>query len=329
MLVSVARFTRLALSAALLVPGLHAHTASAQDTYPNKPIKLVVPYPPGGSTDLLARMVGQKVGEYLGQSVLVENRAGASGNIGAAFVAKSPGDGYTLFLGTSTALSVNPSLYKELPYDPVADFEPVILATTLPSILVAGRTAKAENIKDFLQELKTSKSLTYASSGNGTPAHLGGELFKKLIGIEAVHVPYKGGAPALTDLVGGQTKYMIAILPESMPLVQSGQLKAYAVTTKERLPNYPDLPTLAESGVPGYELVGWYGFLAPASTPDAILKTLNAAFDKALADPVISEKLRVAGFGVVGGPADRLSSLMKSETVKWKKVIDEANIKVD
>jgi tripartite-type tricarboxylate transporter receptor subunit TctC len=305
-----------------------AHAASDASTYPDKPIRIIVPYPPGGSTDVLARTVGQKVGELLGQTVLVENRAGASGNIGAAYVAKGPADGYTLFLGTSTALSVNQSLYKDLPYDPQKDFKPIILATMLPSIVVVGSSLKVNTLQELNAYLKATPS-TYASSGNGTPAHLGGELYKKMAGVNVVHIPYKGGAPALTDLVGGQTTYMIAILPESMPMVKSGQLKALAVTTKERLAAYPDLPTVSESGIPGYELIGWYGFLAPSGTPDAIMTKLNKAFDTALQDPSIASKFTAMGFEVVGGPANKLTDLMKTETVKWKKVIDDANIRID
>jgi tripartite-type tricarboxylate transporter receptor subunit TctC len=304
--------------------------ADAAQAYPAKPIRLIVPYPAGGSTDVLARMMGQKVGETLGQTVIVENRPGASGNIGAALVAKSEPDGYTLFLGTSTALSVNQSLYKDLPYDPQKDFAPIVLATMLPSLVVTNDKVPAKTMQDLTEWLKgPGRSANYASAGAGTPSHLGGELYKRLTGTTAGHVPYKGGAPALTELVGGQTAYMFAILPESMPLVKSGQLRALAVTTAQRLAAYPDIPTVAESGVPGYELIGWYGFLAPAGTPSATVDTLNRAFNKALDDPETRKKLVDLGFEVAGGPPQRLADLMRSESVKWKKVIDEASIKVE
>jgi tripartite-type tricarboxylate transporter receptor subunit TctC len=304
-----------------------AHAAEDVSSYPDKPIRIIVPYPPGGSTDVLARALGQKVGAMLHQSVLVENRAGASGNIGASYVAKSPADGYTLFLGTSTALSVNQSLYKDLPYDPQKDFKPIILATMLPSIVVVNGKMNVNTLQELNTYLKAHPS-TYASAGNGTPSHLGGELYKKMAGVDAIQVPYKGGAPAETDLVGGQTTYMIAILPEAMPLVKSGQLKALAVTTKERLQNYPNLPTVAESGVPGYELIGWYAFLAPSGTPDPIMKKLNTAFDTAIHDPAIAKTFTEMGFQIVGGPAHKLTDLMKSESVKWKQVIDEGHITI-
>jgi tripartite-type tricarboxylate transporter receptor subunit TctC len=305
--------------------------AAQVPAYPDKPIRLIVPYPPGGSTDVLARMLGERISSRLGQPVLVENRAGASGNIGASFVAKSPADGYTIFLGTSTALAVNPGLYKtSLPYDPVKDFAPIILATRLPSILVVPEASPFKTIKDLNDYLKVGgEKITYASSGNGTPAHLGGELYKKIIGARSVHVPYKGGIPALTDLISGQTDYMIAILPETMPFVKGGKLRALAVTTTARLPGYPQLPTMAESGVPGYELVGWYAFLAPAATPQPVLDKLNLAFNAALKDKDINDKLVDMGFEIAGGPPSALGELMRSETVKWRKVIDDSNIKLD
>jgi len=306
---------------------LAAAPAGAAD-YPSQPIRIVVPYPAGGSTDVLGRVLGQKIGESLGQSVIVENRPGASSSIGASFVAKSAPDGYTLFLGTSTALSVNESLYANLPYQPQKDFAPIVLATMLPSIVVVPANSPAKTMSDLTAWLKTGPKANYASAGSGTPSHLGGELYKRMTGTNAAHIPYKGGAPALTDLVGGQTDYMVAILPESMPLVKSGQLRALAVTTAERLPSYPDLPTVAET-VPGFELIGWYGFLAPAGTPDDVVRKLNKAFNEALEDPATRAKIVDLGFEIAAGPPERLAELMRTESVKWKKVIDEAGIKAD
>lgn len=318
------------VAALSLCGAMASAVAPAAAAYPAKPIRLIVPYPAGGSTDVLARMLGQKVGESLGQTVIVENRPGASGNIGASFVAKSDPDGYTLFLGTSTALSVNQSLYKSLPYDPQKDFAPIVLATMLPSLVVVNDKVPVKTVQELTDWLKgPGRAASYASSGAGTPAHLGGELYKFMSGTHATHVPYKGGAPALTDLVGGQTAYMFAILPEAMPLVKTGQLRALAVTTAKRLPAYPDIPTVAESGVPGYELIGWYGFLAPARTPPDIVDTLNKAFNKALQDAETRKKLQDLGFEVAGGPPQALSDLMRSESVKWKQVIDKAGIKLE
>ncbi|ANY16199.1 Bug family tripartite tricarboxylate transporter substrate binding protein [Bordetella pseudohinzii] len=317
---------RILLVSAALAGALGAQAAS----YPDKPIKLVVPYPAGGSTDVLARTLGQKVADSLGQPVIVENRAGASGNIGAAYVAKSDPDGYTLFLGTSTALSVNQSLYAQLPYDAQKDFSPIVLATMLPSLVVVNRSAPARTMPELTAMLKASATpVNYASAGAGTPSHLGGELYKRMTGAKAAHIPYKGGAPALQDLVGGQTTYMFAILPEAMPLVRGGQLRALAVTTAQRLANYPDIPTVAESGVPGYELLGWYGFLAPAGTPADIVLKLNQAFNRALQDADTKKKLSDMGFEIAGGPPQKLADMMRSESAKWKAVIDEAGIKLD
>lgn len=314
----------------LLMTALLALPVAATAAYPDKPIRLVVPYPAGGSTDVLARALSGKVGETLGKPVVVDNRSGASGNIGAAFVANSEPDGYTLFLGTSTALSVNEHLFSKLPYHPQKNFSPIILATMLPSVVVTSNKVHVKTMEELNQWLKLDTTVAnYASAGSGTPSHLGGELYKNLTGTKASHIPYKGGAPALTDLIGGQTAYMIAILPEAMPLVKSAQIKALAVTTSKRLAAYPDLPTVAESGVPNYELIGWYGFLAPANTPAPIIEKLNHAFNAALDDPRIREKLTESGYEISGGPPSRLSELMRKESVKWKQVIDKANIKAD
>lgn len=307
-----------------------AQTADAAADFPQKPIKIVVPYPPGGSTDVLGRMMGQKISAKLGQPVVVENRAGASGNLGASYAAKSAPDGYTLFLGTSTALAVNPHLYPNLTYDPQKDFAPLILATTLPSLVVVNSSVPVKTLKELNEYAKAKDgALNYASSGNGTPAHLGAEMYKKMAGIKMTHVPYKGGAPALTDLAGGQTSVMFAILPESWPLVKDGRLRALAITTPQRSPLMPELPTVAEAAVPGYELVGWYGFLAPAGTPKPIVAKLNKALDEALQDKEVRAKLTTMGFEVAGGSPERLGDLMRSESKKWGQVVRDGNIKVD
>lgn len=323
------KFARNFLIAAALPLPMLAGTAQAS-TFPEKPVRIVVPYPAGGSTDALARTVGQKLGDIFNQPVIVENRAGASGNIGASYVAQSDPDGYTLFLGTSTALSANEHLYKDLPYDPQKDFEPIVLATMLPSLLVTSLSLNVNSVEELNALLKEKgDAVNYASSSNGTPAHLGGELYKQMTGTSARHIPYKGGAPALVDLVSGQTDYMLAILPEAMPLVESGKLRGLAVTTSERLPAYPNIPTVSESGVSGYELLGWYAFMAPENTPDELVKELNRAFNQALEDPETRSRLEGMGFQVVGGSAEKLADMMRSESAKWKKVIDEVGIKLD
>ncbi|BDB24081.1 MFS transporter [Cupriavidus sp. TA19] len=304
-------------------------TASATD-YPTKPVRLVVPYPAGGSTDAVARMVGQKLSVKLGQPVVVDNRPGASEAIAASFVAKSAPDGYNILLATMTGLSVNPSLYSKLAYDPRKDFAPVIQATTIPSVLVVNPNVPAKSMPDLLRFLKGKPgSEGYASAGNGTPSHLGMELYKRVTGANVVHVPYKGGAPALQDLMAGQVQIMMALLPEAMPLVKAGKLKALAITTAKRSAEYPELPTIAESGMQGFEMIFWQAFVAPAGTPREIVARLNQSIDEILRDKEIRSKLVEMGLDPAGGSPEQLGAVMKSETAKWKKVVDDAGIKLD
>lgn len=301
--------------------------APASAAYPDQPIRIVVPYAAGGSTDLVARMLGEKVSAELGQSVIVENRPGAASNIGVGYVAKARPDGYTLVLATSTALATNPSLYKDLPFDPQKDFAPIVLTNTLPNIIVVNDKLPARDLKGFNDYLKgPGGPFSYASAGSGSPSHLGGELYKRSLGVDLVHVPYKGGAPALTDLVGGQTTFMLAVVPEAMPLVKEGRLRALAVTSAQRLPAYPDLPTAAEAGMPGYALIAWYGILAPAGTPAPIVARLNAAFNKALQDEAIRTRMTEMGFVVDGGAPEALAERIRVESAKLKALIEQAGI---
>ena len=323
----------LSLSCALVLAALPFGGALAQESsanFPSKPIKIVVPYPPGGSTDALAREMALKLQQSLGQPVVVDNKPGAGSNLGAQFVASAPADGYTLLLGTSAALSVNTHLYKNLPYQPLKSFAPVVLATTLPSLVLVHPSLPVRNMKELNQYLAANPDkVNYASAGNGTPAHLGVEMYKGATGLKINHVPYRGGAPALTDLIGGQVQMMFAILPESMPFVKDGKLRAIAVTTSRRAAQAPELPTIAESAVPNYDLTAWYAFVAPAGTPAAIVAKLNKAFNAALEDPEAKEKLLGAGFEIAGGPPEKLGDLMRSESRKWEKVVQDANVKVD
>ena len=308
--------------------GLALCATMAFATYPEKPIHFVVPYGAGGSADAMARILGQHMTERMGQPVVVENRGGASANIGTNYVAKSKGDGYTILLATSTALSVNPLIFKDLPFDPQKDLRPLILAATLPNVVVVSKNIKADSLAELNALLKRDPARrTYASVGNGSPSHLGAELYKRVVGVDLAQVPYKGGSAALQNLVSGQPTFMIAAMPDTMPLVKSGQLKTLAVTTKERLKDYPNLPTVSESVFPDYELIAWYGILAPAGVPDAIVQRLNFALNDALKDPEIAGKFKAMGFDLVGGPPSTLGNLMRSETTKWKQVIDAANIK--
>lgn len=323
---------------ALTVSALSASVAMAQDSgagtgagdFPNKQIKIVVPYAPGGSTDALARMMATKLQQRFGQPAIVENKPGAGGNIAALSVVKAPADGHTLLLGTSAVLAVNQHLFKSIPYDPQKDFAPVFLATLLPSLVVVNNSMPVKTMTELNQYLLQSPDkVNYASSGNGAPAHLGMEMYKKQMGIKMTHVPYKGGAPALTDLAAGQTSLMFAILPEAMPLVKAGKLRALAITTAKRSPLAPELPTVAESGVPGYELVAWYGFVAPAGTPKEIVDKLNKAFNAAMEDKEIRDKLSGMGFEIAGGSPERLVEQMRSESKKWRQVVIDAGATVD
>jgi tripartite-type tricarboxylate transporter receptor subunit TctC len=306
-----------------------AVSVSAQP-YPTKPIRLVVPFPAGGTTDVLARAAAQKLTETLGQAVIVDNRPGAGGNIGAELVAKSPPDGYTLLMGTVGTHAINPSLYPKMPYDHVRDFVPVILVAGVPNVLVINPALPVNSMQELIAYAKANPGkLNFASSGNGTSIHLSGELFKTMAGVQITHVPYKGSAPALQDLVGGQVQLMFDNLPSALALIKGGRLKALAVTSKERAPALPDVPTMAESGLPGFEASSWFGLLAPAGTPQPVVAKLNAEIAKWLASPEAKEKLLAQGANAAGGTPEDFARHIAAETAKWQKVVKESGAKVD
>jgi tripartite-type tricarboxylate transporter receptor subunit TctC len=316
---------RLALSITVLWPLL-----TVAQSYPAKPIRIVVPFPAGGSVDILARTIGQKFTEAWGHPTIIENRAGGSSNIGSEFVAKSAPDGYTLLAATSTALAVNPSLFPKLGFDPQRDFAPITLATYIPSILVVHPSLPAKNVTELIALAKArANQLNYASAGSGTPGHLGMELFKTLTGTQIIHVPYKGGAPAVADTVGGQVMMDLAVVPDSLPFVKGGRLRALGVSTFKRSSIVPEIPTIAESGVPGYEVIGWYGFLAPAGTPRDIVTKLHDEIVRALHLPDIKERLVGLGFEVAGDTPEQFGNWMKTERVKWAKVIRDSGAKAE
>lgn len=324
-------FKKLALWTAGFALTLLGGTYQAQASeYPSRTIKIVVPYAAGGSTDALARIMGEKISGYLGQPVVVDNRGGAASNIGVGAVAAAEPDGYTLGLATSTALSVNPSIYKQLPFDPVKSFEPIVLATILPSFVLINSNTDIDNIEDFHKHLKqNSGKLSYASSGAGSAPHLGAELYRAALGFDAVHVPYRGGAPALTGLAAGDTDFMVAVTPEAKPLLEGNKLKALAVTTQQRLPAYPNVPTVSESGIPNYELIWGFGFVAPKGTPAPVVDRLNKAFNKALQEPDVVARLQGMGYEIVGGEAAKLTEVMENDRVKWGKIVKDLNITAD
>ena len=320
-------FAPLMAAAALLAA---AAPAAAAD-YPTKAIKLVVPYSAGGSTDALARLVAEKLTQRFGQPVVVENKPGASEQIAITSATKAQPDGYTLLLSTFSGLAVNPGLYgAKLPYDPLKDLAPISLAATVPTVVVVHPSVPARTMAELAAYIKSKPGgVAYASAGNGTPSHLGMESYKKITGLDAVHVPYKGGAPALQELMGGQVQLMMALAPEAMPLVKSGKLRVVAAATTQRIPAYPDLPTVAESGLKDFDLSFWYAFMAPAGTPPAVTAKLNQTIDAILQEKDVRAKLAEMSLDVVGGAPVRVTDRIKADGTKWKKVIDEAGIKVD
>ena len=298
--------------------------------YPSKPIRLVVPFPPGGATDILAREVAQKLTEAWGQSVVVDNRPGAGGNIGAELVARAAPDGYTLLMGTVGTHAINASLYAKLPYDHVKDFAPVILVAGVPNVLVVNPALPVNTVAELIAYAKANPGkLNFASSGNGTSIHLSGELFKVMAGVQMTHVPYKGSAPAVADLISGQVQLMFDNLPPSLPQIKAGKLRALAVTSATRAPALPDVPTIAEAGLPGFEASSWFGVLAPAGTPPAIVARLNAEIAKWLASPEAREKLSKQGANAAGGSPEDFAKHIAAETTKWAKVVKDSGAKVD
>lgn len=306
-----------------------ASIAHAQN-YPNKPVRMVVPFPPGGTTDILARAVGQKLSEAWGQLVVIDNRPGAGGNIGTDIVAKSAPDGYTLLMGTVGTHSINQSLYGKLPFDPIKDFAPVTLVASVPNVLVVNSTVEAKSVKELIALAKSKPGqLTFASSGNGTSIHLAGELFKAMTGTAMLHIPYKGSAPAITDLLGGQTNMMFDNLPSAMPHIKSGKLRALGVTSVNRSPALPDTPTIAETGIGGYDASSWFGVLAPAGTPKEVVAKIHADIVKALSAPDIKERLSSQGAEPVGNTPEQFSQHIRTESLKWAKVVKDSGAKVD
>ncbi len=313
-----------ALLSAIVTP------ASATD-WPTRPIRIVVPYSPGGSTDIIARMLAERLTHHLGQAAVVENRPGGSEQIATTSVTKAAPDGHTILLSTLTGLAVNPGLYgPKLQYDPQKELAPVLLVGSVPSAVVVHPSVPAKSISELVTYLRAnSDKANYGSAGNGTPSHLAMEFYKRQNGVDAAHVPYKGGAPALQELMAGQVQLMIALVPEAMPLAKAGRLRALAVTSAKRLPEYPDVPTVPESGGKAFDASFWYAFMAPAATPPEVINKLNKALNAILQEPAARAKMADLSVEVAGGTPGRVSDLMRADAARWKKVIDEANIRID
>jgi tripartite-type tricarboxylate transporter receptor subunit TctC len=321
----------LARLAAALCAGLVALLAApAAADYPDRPIRLVVPFPAGGGADVLARTIMPRVAQELGASIVIDNRPGAGGNVGAEFVAHAAPDGYTLLYGTNGTHAINRALYAKQGFDPVRDFAPVSRMTQIAALLVVYPTVPAKNVAELVDYARANPGkVFFASAGNGTTSHLAGELFKTAAGVDIVHVPYRGGGLAAADVAGGQVQMMIDVMPNVLPLATGGKLRALGVTTAARVPAAPEIPTIAESGLPGFEVSAWDGIFAPAGTPPAVIERLNASIRAALADPKVREALVARGTQPVTSTPDELARHVVAESEKWARVVRQSGAKID
>jgi len=316
--------------AAAVLPAAGAQTSNKPGgVYPSKPVRLIVPFAPGGSNDIMGRITAQKLTESFGQQVIVDNRAGASGIVGTEIAAKAPPDGYTVLM-MSLTLTVNPSLYKKLAYDTVKDLAPVTLVASAPLMLVVHPSIPAKSVNEFIAFAKANPGkLNFGSGGAGATPHLAGEMLKMMARLQMTHVPYKGGGPALADLIGGQIQVMLENLPSTLPHVKAGRLRALALTGLKRSPLVPDLPTLDEAGLKGYEIVGWNGLFVPSGTPQNIIAYLHGLTVKMLAQAEVKERLATLGAEGVGSSPDEFRAFVKAEITKWARVVKEAGLKVE
>jgi tripartite-type tricarboxylate transporter receptor subunit TctC len=314
----------LSFAALSIAPGVFAQA------FPSRPIKIVVTFSLGGAPDILARLFGAKMQEAWGQPVIVDNRPGAGGNIGADYVAKSPADGYTLVMGTVGTHAINASLYSKMPYDPVRDFASVVLVAQTPNLLVVNNNVPAKTVQELIEYAKANPGkVFFGSPGIGTSIHVSGELFNTMAGVKTVHVPYKGRQFAIPDLLAGQIQMMFDNMPSALPVAKEGRLRALAVTSAKRHPAAPDIPTMSESGLPGFDATSWFAVYAPAGTPAEVIAKLNAEFNRIMTLVDVREKLAGIGLDVVGGPPEQLAAYTRSELAKWAKVVKDSGAKAD
>lgn len=303
--------------------------AAAAQSYPVKPIRFIVPFPPGGPTDVLGRVIGQKLSEQVGQPVVIDNRAGAGGNVGFELAAKSPPDGYTIVLG-APPLAISPHLYAKLNYDPIKDFAPIALMASMPTVLLVHPSVPVRSLKELVQLAKANPGkLNFGSGGAGTSNHLASELLKGIAKIDLVHVPYKGASQAMLGLIGGQVDMVVIGTPTAIPQIQTGKVRALAVLSAKRLPAIANVPTAAEAGFPGYEVITWYGVLAPAATPKAIVDRLNAELSKVMTEPGSRDRIVGAGFDTMTSTPEQFAGFIKAETVRWGKVIRDSGARAE
>jgi tripartite-type tricarboxylate transporter receptor subunit TctC len=303
--------------------------AWSQTAYPSKPVRIVVPWPPGGGADVLTRMLSPKLSEALGQQVIIDNRGGAAGNIGAELAAKAPPDGYTIVFAYSGTHSINPHIYSKMPFKE-SDFAPIIWLSSVPQVVVVHPSLPVKSVKELIAFAKARPGeLTYGSSGNGAINHLAGELFNHMTGTKLVHVPYKGGGPAAVALIGGEIGLILGEPASLVGHIKAGKVRAIAVTSARRSPFLPELPTVAESGVPGYDVTSWNGMLAPAATPPEIVRRLNADYNRLVSDPEMRKRMIANGYEPVGGPPEKFGEHIRAEIAKWAPVVKRANIRVD
>jgi tripartite-type tricarboxylate transporter receptor subunit TctC len=323
----IARVATAALAALVWIVAAGAQTAG----YPNKPLRFMVGFPPGGSTDVAARVIAPRLAERLGQQIVIDNRAGAGGNIGADLVAKSPADGYTLLMGAVATHAINPTLYGKVPYNPVKDFAPVALVAQVPNILVVNPSVPVKSVKELIELARARPGyLNFGSGSTGSTGHLAGELFNTMAGVKMVHIPYKGGSPAMADLLAGQVQLMFDNLANALPNVKAGRLRALAVTTLARSPAVPDLPTIAESGLPGFDLSTWFGVMVPAGTSPDIVAKLNAEIVRALNAKDMRERLEKMGAEPpVNNTPEHFAAFIRAEAAKYAKVVKDSGAKVE